>query len=69
MSQFKSQLPVIILTGHAERDNVIQAKGAGVNGFLVKPISIRSLAEQMVRALNARIKGVTTVVAPKSASA
>lgn len=47
----------IILTGHADRDNVIQAKGAGVNGFLVKPISIRALAEQLVRALNERIEG------------
>lgn len=45
----------IILTGHADRDNVIQAKGAGVNGFLVKPISLRSLAEQLVRALNERM--------------
>lgn len=53
----------IILTGHADRDNVIQAKGAGVNGFLVKPISIRSLAEQLVRALNERIEGSPSILA------
>lgn len=59
----------IILTGHADRDNVIQAKGAGVNGFLVKPISIRSLAEQIVRVLNERSQGQAAAPAPMVASA
>lgn len=49
----------IMLTGHADRDNVIEAKGAGVSGYLAKPISIKSLADQLVYVLNLKMKGVS----------
>lgn len=49
----------IMLTGHAEHDNVIEAKGAGVSGFLVKPISIKSLAEQLVHVLNTKLQSAS----------
>lgn len=55
----------IMLTGHAERDNVIEAKGAGVNGFLVKPISIKSLAEQLVAVLNTKIRRLSREPEPE----
>lgn len=41
----------IMLTAHADRDNVIEAREAGVDGFVVKPISPRSLYERVVSAL------------------
>lgn len=46
----------VMLTGHAERDNVMEAKGAGVSGYLVKPISIKSLAAQLVYVLNTKMQ-------------
>lgn len=49
----------VMLTGYAERDNVVEAKGAGVSGFLVKPISIKALAEQLVHVLNSKNMGVS----------
>ncbi len=36
-------VPVIMMTGHTERQHVLQARDAGVHEFLAKPISARSL--------------------------
>lgn len=35
--------PVIIMTGHADREHVLAARKAGVDGFIVKPLTIRSV--------------------------
>ncbi|WP_020591132.1 response regulator [Kiloniella laminariae] len=34
-----SQAPILMLTGHSERENVEEAVVAGINDFLVKPVS------------------------------
>lgn len=36
-------VPIIMLTGHSEREKVTEARDAGVNEFLVKPISAKGL--------------------------
>src|SRR5262245_8010229 len=36
-------IPIIILTGHAERWRVIEAQRRGANEFLVKPVSAQAL--------------------------
>jgi DNA-binding response OmpR family regulator len=36
-------LPVVMITGHSERSRVIQARDAGVNEFVVKPLTARAL--------------------------
>lgn len=36
-------LPVVMITGHSERSRVIQARDAGVNEFIVKPLTARAL--------------------------
>jgi two-component system, chemotaxis family, chemotaxis protein CheY len=36
-------IPIIMITGHSERSKVMQARDAGVNEFLVKPINAKSL--------------------------
>jgi FixJ family two-component response regulator len=36
-------LPIIMLTGHAERSAVETARDAGVNEFLTKPVSAEKL--------------------------
>ena len=36
-------VPIIMLTGHTEMSKVLNARDAGVNEFLAKPISARSL--------------------------
>lgn len=36
-------LPIIMITGHSERSRVIQARDAGINEFVVKPLTARAL--------------------------
>lgn len=49
-------VPIIMLTGHTEMNRVVEARDAGVNEFLAKPISARSLF--------ARIKAVVEAPRP-----
>ncbi len=44
-------MPIIMVTGHAERWRVIAAMRAGVNEFLVKPLSAKTLFDRMVSVL------------------
>jgi CheY-like chemotaxis protein len=44
-------LPIIMVTGHAERWRVIAAMRAGVNEFLVKPLSAKTLFQRMASVL------------------
>lgn len=41
-------IPVIMLTGHVERDRVIEAIRLGVHEFLCKPVSAKALYERIV---------------------
>lgn len=43
-------VPVIMMTGHTQRERVFTARDAGVNEFLAKPISAKSLY-QRIRAI------------------
>lgn len=40
---FDSQVPIIVVSGTANIDNVEQSKTAGANEFLAKPISVQKL--------------------------
>ena len=40
-------LPIIMLTGHSERSRVQEARDAGVNEFVVKPIAARAVLERI----------------------
>lgn len=44
----------VMLTAHSDRDNVIEAKKAGVDGFVVKPIAPQLLYERVFSALASR---------------
>jgi DNA-binding response OmpR family regulator len=44
-------IPIIMLTGHGERSRVIQAVELGVNEFLLKPVSSKSLRDRLVAVL------------------
>jgi CheY-like chemotaxis protein len=41
-------IPVIMLTGHVERERVIEAVRLGVNEFLCKPVSAKAIYERIV---------------------
>lgn len=40
-------LPIIMITGHSERSRVIEARDAGVNEFVVKPLTARALLSRL----------------------
>jgi two-component system, chemotaxis family, chemotaxis protein CheY len=44
-------VPIIMLTGHGERSRVIEAVTVGVNEFLLKPVSLKSLQDRLVAVL------------------
>jgi len=41
-------IPVIMLTGHVERERVVEAIRLGVNEFLCKPVSAKSLQQRIM---------------------
>ncbi len=41
-------VPIIMLTGHTELHHVCQARDAGVNVFLAKPVSVQTLCSRLV---------------------
>lgn len=40
-------LPIVMVTGHAERSRVFEARDAGVNEFVVKPVTARSILSRI----------------------
>jgi two-component system, chemotaxis family, chemotaxis protein CheY len=44
-------VPIIMLTGHAERARVIEAVQIGVNEFLLKPVSTKALQDRLLSVL------------------
>jgi len=40
-------VPIIMLTGHTHIDHVRQARDAGVNEFLAKPVSVRAIMSRL----------------------
>lgn len=47
------EIPILVVTGHAETEVVRKAVEAGIHGYLVEPISCQSLESR----LNAALKG------------
>ena len=45
-------VPIIMLTGHTEMSLVVEARDAGINEFLVKPISPKSLLSRITAILD-----------------
>ena len=40
--------PIIMLTGHSDRDRVIEAREAGISSYLRKPVSVQVLYKRIV---------------------
>lgn len=43
------ELPILVASAHADREHVIQARNAGANWVVVKPLSFRNLYDGLVR--------------------
>ncbi len=40
-------VPVIMLTGHTSLDHVMQARDAGINEFIAKPVSVKTMMSRL----------------------
>jgi CheY-like chemotaxis protein len=49
----RANLPIIMMTGHAEVQRVMRARRAGVSGFIVKPLSVGAVLGRLQRTLSA----------------
>ena len=45
-------IPIVMITGHSERSRVSLARDAGVNEFLVKPVTAKSLMDRISSVVN-----------------
>jgi DNA-binding NtrC family response regulator len=43
-----SDIPIIKLSGHGERWRIVEAARHGVNEFLIKPVSAKSICDRLV---------------------
>lgn len=49
----RADLPIIMMTGHAELQRVMRARRAGVSGFIAKPLSVGAVLGRLQRTLSA----------------
>jgi two-component system chemotaxis response regulator CheY len=49
---FNVFVPIIMLTGHTHLDKVRQARDAGVNEFLAKPVSVKGIMAKFVSVID-----------------
>jgi two-component system, chemotaxis family, chemotaxis protein CheY len=45
------KVPIVVLTGHSERENVIEAAKLGIHGYMVKPVSKAIMLARLEKAL------------------
>jgi len=41
-------VPIIMLTGHTNIEQVLQARDAGINEFLAKPVSVKAILSRLI---------------------
>ncbi len=49
-----AQLPVLMVTAEAKREQIVEAAQAGVNGYIIKPFTAETLKEKLAKILQSR---------------
>ena len=52
LMKIRSNIPVIICTGHSEKLDAVRAKAIGIKGFLKKPFTILEFSETLRQVLD-----------------
>jgi two-component system, chemotaxis family, chemotaxis protein CheY len=55
-------VPIIMLTGYTHIDRVLQARDAGVNEFIAKPVSVKTMMQRLVAVIESPRPYVRTKV-------
>ncbi len=51
-----AQIPVLMLTAEAKREQIVEAAQAGVSGYIIKPFTAETLKEKLDKILGAATK-------------
>jgi len=51
-----AQMPVLMLTAEAKREQIVEAAQAGVSGYIIKPFTAETLKEKLDKILGAATK-------------
>jgi len=54
------RLPIVMLTGHTDAELVLEARDAGIDDFLAKPVAVKTLGERLARIVTSRRPFVAT---------
>ncbi len=65
--QFKSELPVIVISGFVSAENAIEAMKEGAYEYLTKPFQVSKLLETVNKACGYQTKSLTTIVPDEQA--
>lgn len=49
------QMPVLLLTAEAKREQIVEAAAAGVNGYVVKPFTSQTLRDKLDKIIQTRL--------------
>ncbi len=49
-----AQLPVLMVTAEAKREQIVEAAQAGVSGYIIKPFTAETLKEKLAKILQSR---------------
>ena len=49
------QMPVLLLTAEAKREQIVEAAAAGVNGYVVKPFTSQTLRDKLDKIIQPRL--------------
>jgi FixJ family two-component response regulator len=52
MLSLNPEIPIILTTGYSERISSEKAKSLGIRSFIMKPLRIKTLADEIRRALD-----------------
>ena len=53
-------LPVLMVTAEAKREQIVEAAQAGVSGYVIKPFNANTLKEKLEKILKARVGAAST---------
>jgi PAS domain S-box-containing protein len=56
IAQTRSDIPIMLCTGFSERINEDSARNMGISAFIMKPVSLRDIAEQIRKVLKSRFQ-------------
>ncbi len=59
-TSLSTDMPIVMMTGHADQAHVVRARKAGVNALLAKPLSVGAVVTTLQKMLHAQAQAATS---------